>query len=276
MIILPIITTLLTHFSSEGWENVLFELESERVKIRALMFGVCHCSQVLAKFNKKLKPLAEGAGSNKRRWEVLDEECVSQQGDHNHHTWHTRANASRKCWPRDHDVTTDTWPWRGLWGEAQWGVAEKTRSDLDGLDRSLVENVDPTSADTRAISVRVRQNAIIDNYFVLDSHADVAGGCGGEGPSRLTTEAKGWDELSFRGQRKFPRDPWGRGLKSRRRRVGRAWGVYALVFSLSPAYLSPTELLYAVLATLEAGNKSSNQWLWNWETLDGEKWTWCG
>ena len=32
LIILPILDTSLIHFSLEGWENVLFELESERVK----------------------------------------------------------------------------------------------------------------------------------------------------------------------------------------------------------------------------------------------------
>ena len=31
MIMLPILTTSLIHFSSKGWENVLFELGSERV-----------------------------------------------------------------------------------------------------------------------------------------------------------------------------------------------------------------------------------------------------
>ena len=32
MIILPILTTSLIHFSSKGWEDVLFEIGSERVK----------------------------------------------------------------------------------------------------------------------------------------------------------------------------------------------------------------------------------------------------
>ena len=32
MIILPILTILLINFSLKGWENVLFELGSERVK----------------------------------------------------------------------------------------------------------------------------------------------------------------------------------------------------------------------------------------------------
>ena len=32
MIILPIHTTSLIHFSLKGWENVLFELESERLE----------------------------------------------------------------------------------------------------------------------------------------------------------------------------------------------------------------------------------------------------
>ena len=32
MITLPILTTSLIHFSFKGWENVLFELVSERVK----------------------------------------------------------------------------------------------------------------------------------------------------------------------------------------------------------------------------------------------------
>ena len=33
MIILPIVTTPLIHLSLEGWENVLFELGSERVYV---------------------------------------------------------------------------------------------------------------------------------------------------------------------------------------------------------------------------------------------------
>ena len=39
MIIPPILTTSLTHFSSKRWENVLFELGSKRVKLRAFFLG---------------------------------------------------------------------------------------------------------------------------------------------------------------------------------------------------------------------------------------------
>ena len=33
MILVPVLTTSLIHFSLKGWENVLFELGSERVKV---------------------------------------------------------------------------------------------------------------------------------------------------------------------------------------------------------------------------------------------------
>ena len=36
MIVLPILTISLIHFSLKGWENVLFELESERVNVFAV------------------------------------------------------------------------------------------------------------------------------------------------------------------------------------------------------------------------------------------------
>ena len=36
MIILPTLNITLTHFSSEGWENVLFKLGRERVKMAAV------------------------------------------------------------------------------------------------------------------------------------------------------------------------------------------------------------------------------------------------
>ena len=39
MIILPILSTSLRHFSSKGWENVLLELRSERVRL--ISDGLC-------------------------------------------------------------------------------------------------------------------------------------------------------------------------------------------------------------------------------------------
>ena len=44
MIILPILTTSLVHFSLKGWENVLFELGSGRVKIALSIFFHRCCS----------------------------------------------------------------------------------------------------------------------------------------------------------------------------------------------------------------------------------------
>ena len=64
MIILPIITTSVIHFSVKGWENVLFELGSERVNTRMLLLcdafrhsiARAICFSLLLKRKNALKP----------------------------------------------------------------------------------------------------------------------------------------------------------------------------------------------------------------------------
>ena len=46
MIILPILTTSRMHFCSKGWENVLFELRSERVKLVVLYHSIFNRSRL--------------------------------------------------------------------------------------------------------------------------------------------------------------------------------------------------------------------------------------
>ena len=59
MIIIPILTTSLIHYSLKGWENVLFELGSERVNRKT--YYICLCCQwfanVLSEYEFSLRSL---------------------------------------------------------------------------------------------------------------------------------------------------------------------------------------------------------------------------
>ena len=66
MIIVPVLTTSLIHFSWKGWENVLFELGIERVKVKLrgwLVFAIfggwspCYCGLVSSWHIARRKPL---------------------------------------------------------------------------------------------------------------------------------------------------------------------------------------------------------------------------